>query len=98
MLFSHSEILKKKNDEIKSSLSEQTNFSVAKSLEIGLRSMIGIFTVRETWHLKTQCLLLFYQQNKQEYQDRILTICAISSSEFIASDNGRVTRDNRVLP
>ena len=67
--------------------------------------MIGIFTVRETWHLKTQCLLIFYQQNKQEYarqiginKDRILTICAISSREFIASDNGRVTRDNRVLP
>lgn len=70
MLFSHKEIMKKKNDEIKSSLSEQTNFSVAKSLEIMLCSMIGVLTVRETWHLKTQCLLLFYQQNKQEYKQR----------------------------
>ena len=67
--------------------------------------MIGIFTVRETCHLKTQCLLIFYQQNKQEYarqiginKDRILTICTISSREFIASDNGRVTGDNWVLP
>ena len=48
MLFSHNEILKKKNDGIESSFSEQTNFSVAKSLEIMLRSMIGPFTVRET--------------------------------------------------
>lgn len=104
MLFSHSESLKKIWRDLKLFKRANEFLSCGISHDM-LRSMI--FTVRANYHPKRKrCLVLLYHPNKHgEYARQkginfffFLTICAISSSEFIASDNGRVTGDNRVLP